>query len=154
MNLAKPLIFVAFAASTLLAADDPVLRDPKHLSLRNEVQLSIDRGLDWLKAEQQADGHWSKPEHPALTALPTMAFQRAPGPKGRDKAVLGKAYEFLRKNAQPDGGIYTTGLSNYNTSVSMMALLGSGEPKDEPMIESARRFIAGMQAKGMALESL
>ena len=154
MNLAKPLIFVAFAASTLLAADDPILRDPKHLSLRNEVQLSIDRGLDWLKAEQQADGHWSKPEHPALTALPTMAFQRAPGPKGRDKAVLGKAYEFLRGNAKPDGGIYTTGLSNYNTSVAMMALLGSGEPKDEPLIESARKFIAGMQAKGMALESL
>ena len=154
MNLAKHLLLLSVVTSPLLAADDPVLHEPKHLSLRNEVQIAIDRGLDWLKAGQQADGHWSKPEHPALTALPAMAFQRAPGPKGRDKAVLGKAYEFLRSNAKPDGGIYTTGLSNYNTSVAMMALLGSGEPKDEPLIESARRFITGMQAKGMALESL
>lgn len=154
MNLTKQFVLLSLVASPLFAADDPVLKDPKHLSLRNEVQLSIDRGLDWLKAQQEADGHWSKPEHPALTALPTMAFQRAPGPKGRDKAVLGKAYEFLRSNAKPDGGIYTTGLSNYNTSVAMMALLGSGNPKDEPLIESARKFIAGMQAKGMALESL
>ena len=131
------------------------MRDPKNLSLRNEIQISIDRGLDWLKANQDADdGHWSKPEHPAPTALPAMAFQRAPGPKGRDKVVLGKAYEFIRSNVQPDGGIYTTGLSNYNTSVAMMALLGSGDPKDEPIIESAHKFITGMQAKGMVLESL
>jgi len=42
-----------------------------------------------------------------------------------------------------DGGIYTTGLSNYNTSVALMALLAKSDPADEPLIESARKFVAG-----------
>ena len=150
----KLLLALALFAAPLFAADDPILKDPKNLSLRNEVQLSIDRALGWLKAQQQADGHWSVAEHPALTALPTMAFLRAPGPKGRDAAVTGKALEFIRGNAKPDGGIYTTGLSNYNTSIALMALLEGDNPKDDAIIEAARKFITGMQAKGMALESL
>lgn len=142
------------AVLPVLAADDPVLRDPKNLSLRNEVQLAIDRGLDWLKGQQQPDGSWSKPDHPALTALPAMAFQRAPGAKARAPRLLAKAYAFLRSHARPDGGIYNAGLSNYNTSVVMMALLGADDPKDDQMIENARKFIAGQQAKGMARPAL
>ena len=83
-----------------------------------------------------------------------MAFLRAPGPKGRDAAVTGKAFDFIRGNAKPDGGIYTTGLSNYNTSIALMALLEGDNPKDDAIIEAARKFITGMQAKGMAVESL
>ena len=148
-------IFFGFALLLrAVGADDPVLRDPKNQSLRNEVQLAIDRGLEWLKAEQQPDGSWSKADHPALTALPAMAFQRAPGGKARDPKVLAKAYAFLRSQARPDGGIYNAGLSNYNTSVVMMALLGANDPQDDPMIEKARRFIAGQQAKGMARPAL
>ena len=65
-----------------------------------------------------------------------------------------KGYEFLRKNAQSDGGIYAKGLSNYNTAVSMMALLNTREPKDEPIITAARAFVAGQQATGMAKSEL
>lgn len=154
MKMPFLLLLAAIAAPAMFAADDPILRDPKNLSLRNEVQLAIDRGLDWLKAQQQPDGSWSKADHPALTALPAMAFQRAPGVEARRPAVLAKAYDFLRRNVQPDGGIYNVGLSNYNTSVTMMALLGTGDPKDEPLIENARRFVSGQQAKGMAKPAL
>jgi squalene-hopene/tetraprenyl-beta-curcumene cyclase len=44
-----------------------------------------------------------------------------------------KGYAFLRGNAKPDGGIYNQALSNYNTSVAMMALLATG---DRPMNRS------------------
>jgi squalene-hopene/tetraprenyl-beta-curcumene cyclase len=65
-----------------------------------------------------------------------------------------KGYEFLRGNAQSDGGIYSRGLANYNTSLALMALLNSGNPKDEPIIEAAHNFILGQQAKGMVSPSL
>jgi len=69
---------LTLAAVTSFGAPDPVLKDQKILSLRNEVQLAIDRGLAFLKSQQKEDGSWSNPAHPALTALPAVAFQREP----------------------------------------------------------------------------
>jgi len=154
MKLLSILLPWPIIATSVFAADDPILRDPQNLSLRNEVQTAIDRGLDWLKSQQQPDGSWSKADHPALTGLAAMAFQRAPGSKARQPEVLAQAYAFLRKHVQPDGGIYNAGLSNYNTSVAMMALLGTGDHKDEPIIDGARKFISGQQATAMTKPGL
>jgi squalene-hopene/tetraprenyl-beta-curcumene cyclase len=144
------------------AAAEPIPRKPENVSIRNEVQLAIDRGLAWLKAQQQPDGSFANPantaasaEHPALTALPLMAFQREPtGAYRPAPEFMEKGYDFLRKNAQPDGGIYARGLSNYNTAVALMALLGTGEAKDEPLITKARGFVVGQQASGLAKSEL
>jgi squalene-hopene/tetraprenyl-beta-curcumene cyclase len=154
----------ALALATLLstAAAEPIPRKPENVSIRNEVQLAIDRGLAWLKAQQQPDGSFANPantaasaEHPALTALPLMAFQREPtGAYRPAPEFMEKGYDFLRKNAQPDGGIYARGLSNYNTAVALMALLGTGEAKDEPLITKAREFVVGQQASGLAKSEL
>ena len=154
----KSIAIVITAALIVGAAaqDGPILKDQKNLSLRNEVQLAIDRGLAFLKSQQKEDGSWSNPEHPALTALATIAFQRAPGGENTKNppAFLLKSYDFIRANAKPDGGIYAKGLSNYNTAVTMTALLSTGNPKDEPLIESARKFVAGQQASNMAKPEL
>lgn len=138
--------------SSLGAQDGPVLKNASNLSLRNEIQTSIDRGLHWLRSQQKPDGSWSNPDHPALTALPVVAFQREPSGANlkNPPEFLRKAYEHLRGFAKPDGGIYGKGLSNYNTSVAMMALLNTGEPKDEPILMAARKFVAGQQANNMA----
>jgi squalene-hopene/tetraprenyl-beta-curcumene cyclase len=119
---------------------------------------SIEKGVQWLLNQQQADGSFANPanptasqDHPALTALPLIALHRsglAP------KEALRKGYAFLRSKAQPDGGIYVKGLSNYNTSVALVALLGTGDPQDEPLITRARAFVAGQQAKDMAKPEL
>ena len=79
----KTRLFIAlltFGATRFLAADEPIPRNEKNLSLRNEVQLAIDHGLGFLKTQQKADGSWSAtdPNHPALTALPLIAFQHEP----------------------------------------------------------------------------
>jgi squalene-hopene/tetraprenyl-beta-curcumene cyclase len=148
----KPILAFLTLITVALAQDGPVLRDPKNLSLRNEVQTAIDRGLAYLQSQQKPDGSWSNPDHPALTAMPIVAFQREPSGKNLKAPpdFLRKGYDYLRTFAKPDGGIYGKGLSNYNTSVVLMALLSTGEPKDEPLIEAARKFIGGQQASNMA----
>ena len=147
---------LAVLITTGFAAGEPLPKKDENISFRNEIKIAIDKGLAWLKAQQKEDGSWSTTDHPALTALPLLAFQREP--TGRYSAeqpdFLKKGYDFLRSNAKPDGGIYNVGLSNYNTSVAMMTLLARSEPKDEPLIEAARKFVAGQQASGMAKPEL
>ncbi len=122
-----------------------------------QTSAAISKGAQWLLQQQKPDGSFANPanavpsqEHPALTALPLLALQRTGAPAD----ALKKGYAFLRAKAQPDGGIYAKGLSNYNTSVSLMALLGTRDPQDEPLIEKARAFVAGQQAKDMAKPEL
>jgi squalene-hopene/tetraprenyl-beta-curcumene cyclase len=132
-------------------------RKESNVSLRNEVQLAIDKGLAWLAKQQQPDGSFSNPEHPSLTALPVLAFLREPSGKYAGAAKpehIEKALAFIRSKAKPDGSIFEKGLSNYNTSICLTTLLAVGNPKDEPLIAAANRFVIGQQAKGMANESL
>ena len=152
------LLTLALLVPALRAADAPPLRNAGNESVRNEVETAISKGLAYLKAQQQPDGSFrnplipaAEPEHPALTALPLIAFRRDPSGKAAsaNADVLKNGYDFLRSKVQPDGGIYLKGLSNYNTSVSLMALLETGDPKDEPAILAARKFIGGQQASGM-----
>lgn len=137
---------------TTLVAAEPLPRNPENVSFRNEIQLAIDKGLTWLKSQQKPDASWSNKEQPALTAIALLAFNREPTGKYAEKKpdFLRKGYDFLRGNAKPDGGIYAQGLSNYNTSLALTALMTSGEPQDEPILAKARQFIVAQQASGMA----
>jgi len=90
-----PLVCLLAAATlvtpvALRAADEPIPKDNRNLSLRNEIQLAIDHGLSFLKSQQQKDGSWTadEPGHPALTAMPLIAFQREPSGPGRGTKVL------------------------------------------------------------------
>lgn len=132
-------IFVIGFASPFLRAED--------VSLKLEVQHSIDRGLAWLKTQRQKDGFWSESNYPALTALPLAAMlldpsrdRSAPLPKAIDDSL-----DWLVSLVKQDGGIYGKGLGNYNTSVSMMALMLAERPGDEATLLQARRFLSNQQ---------
>ena len=139
-----------------LRSNEPLPKDPKNLSFRNEVRDIMNRGTLWLAAQQNPDGTFGKDvAHPALTALAVVALQKDPSGKyTRSPAPenMQKAYSYLRKFAQPDGGIYNpeSGLANYNTSVGLLALLGANDPQDEELLRRARAYIVWQQASGMA----
>jgi len=157
------LVATAFLGVPSLFAAEPPARDEANVSLRNEVLTSIRKGLAWLQQQQQPTGMLANPlnpatsaDHPSLTALPLLAFHYEPTGEGAKQyaATLKKGYAYLRTQVQPDGGIYAKGLSNYNTSVSLTALLNSGDPQDEPILTRAREFVVGQQAKGMTKPGL
>jgi squalene-hopene/tetraprenyl-beta-curcumene cyclase len=149
------LVFGALWLAPLVCAQT-VPGAPENLSFQHELQMAITRGLSYLKTQQKPEGCWSSEEHPALTALPLMAFRRDPSGAFREGAedFLQRGYQFIRSKAQPDGGIYVRSLSNYNTSLCLVALLYTGRPEDELLLQKARGFIIGQQAKGMVNESL
>ncbi|MCB2180967.1 MAG: terpene cyclase/mutase family protein [Desulfobulbaceae bacterium] len=118
------------------------------LSLKKEVSHALEKGLGWLEKNQNSGGYWSQPEHPALTALVLTAFMGEPA--GRIKShppeFVTNGYKYLLSTVQGDGGIYVTDLANYNTSISIMALLMAGNPKFDPVIRKARNFTVGLQS--------
>ena len=162
MKLPLALVTCALCTTLLAHAAEPIARSQAGASLRHEIQLAIDKGVAWLKTTQRPDGSFANPEsdqnakdHPALTALPITALLRDPSAKTDPlPPPVATALGFLRSKAKPDGGIYEKGLSNYNTSVSLVALLEGNQPGDEPLIEAARRFIAGQQATSMVRPEL
>ena len=116
-------------------------------SLRHEVQRAIDRGLAWLLANQNSNGWWTTPDHPAVTALPLVALNGEPSGKflKTPTPAVQRGFAFLLASAKPDGGIYGTNMANYNTSLALLALASANRPEYLPAIRKARAFIVGTQ---------
>ncbi|MCB1098162.1 MAG: cycloartenol synthase [Verrucomicrobiae bacterium] len=119
-----------------------------NLSLKLEIQRSLDRGLRWLAKEQDAaTGSLGDKEQPAITALAVSAWMADPSrPKGEIPEPAAKGYDFIASTAHDDGGFYVKGLATYNTSLSMMALLQEESGKFNQLILGGRRFLIGQQA--------
>jgi squalene-hopene/tetraprenyl-beta-curcumene cyclase len=160
----KPASFAILTAVTIFCtslsvrAIDPskVPDDLKYQSVRQEVETAVSRALAWMDTQQQADGHWSNADFPAITGLVLTAYMRAPGGKFRDHPtqIVKRGFEFITGSVREDGGIYKEGLSNYNTAICLSALLLAGNAEHKPIISRAAEFVAGMQAKDLAAESL
>jgi len=149
------LAIMLLNATAVIAAEEPLTKEENNVSFRNEVIASLDRGLDWMQKQQNTDGSFGQDTaHPALTALPVIAFQRHPTKQytGLNRIFLETAYTYLRGFVQPDGGIYNPdkGLANYNTSISLLALSRNENPMDTQMLIAARNYVVNQQASGMA----
>jgi squalene-hopene/tetraprenyl-beta-curcumene cyclase len=147
-----PMFFILTAAltgpSTNAAEPAPQgLGWKSDLSLKNEVQHAIERGLRWLSNRQDPKGFWSQPDHPALTALVLTAFMGEPSGhfKSDPPSYIKNGYAYLVECARPDGGIYVKDLPNYNTSLAMMALVAAYDRSFDPLLRKARNFTAGQQ---------
>lgn len=116
-------------------------------SLRKEVHHSLERGVAWLAKSQDAKGFWTTPKHPGLTGLVVTALNRLPPglQTRRSKQASEKAEAFILASVKPDGGIYNADMTNYNTSICMVALIATKNPKYLPVIRNARRFLSGLQ---------
>lgn len=114
-------------------------------TLKSDLQQSITRGLDYLKAQQNEAGFWVTPDEPALSALVLSALMDDPARNGNEPELAKRGYDYLLKNVQPNGGIYTKARANYNTAISLMALVLRHRPEDEAVIRAARKFVVGQQ---------
>jgi squalene-hopene/tetraprenyl-beta-curcumene cyclase len=137
-----------------LLGQDAIPHHAENLSVRNEVEIAINKGLDYLKKNQNPDGSWSLQDYPALTGLALWAYMGDPERTGETADYIKKGYGFLLSAAQPDGGIYRKGLANYNTSISVEALVMARDAKYDGVIRGAHDFVVGQQAKGMADSSM
>jgi len=119
----------------------------RDVSMKQEIQLAISRGVDFLKSQQKEDGSWSLAAEPAITALALSAHMGDPSRKGVDDvpAYVKKGYDYLLSHAKPDGGIYVKGRANYNTSLALLALSLNAQPEYQQAILAARKFVVGQQ---------
>ncbi|MGB9601396.1 MAG: prenyltransferase/squalene oxidase repeat-containing protein [Verrucomicrobiia bacterium] len=140
LHTAKPVVLLAALSIALQvnAAD---------ISFRNELQIALNKGFNYLIENQNTNGYWSTAELPAITALALIAFQGDPEQKYRAKEpeFIKRGYDYLLKNIKPDGGIYKEMMPNYNTAISMMALVAANKPEYEPIIRKARQFLVSLQ---------
>lgn len=139
------LAFLLMLASAALAQST----SPSNESLHHEVSQSVARAQRWIQSQQEESGAWSEPKNPAITALALMSIMRTKGSDGRSSPAIEKGFHFLRSSVQADGGIYSEGLSNYNTAISLLAFLKLGDPKDAMLIRNARAFLIKQQADRM-----
>jgi len=114
--------------------------------VRKDVLAGIERGVVFLLKDQKANGSWE--DHVGITALATTAILKQPGGAHKQSPEVKKALSFIAGLAKPDGGIYGEGTENYSTSVSMMALIASGDPAYKPLIEKGQKYVKGVQISG------
>lgn len=116
-------------------------------SLKKEVVHSINKGLKWLEKNQNPQGWWSQPEHPALTGLVLESFMGQTDGEYRAQwpPFIENGYAYLLQSQQVNGGIYVKDMANYNTSVAVMALVSANKQEYTQYIRAARNFIVGLQ---------
>lgn len=143
-----PKSFLLFVTVPHILFSQAATQPSRHESLKQEIRLSYDRGLAFLKSKQNAQtGQWGEAEPVALTALVITSMMLAPDRKLSDPLPpeVEKGVSFLLKNVQPDGGIYVKARANYNTSLALTALMLVPSREHEPILLAARRFIIGQQ---------
>lgn len=144
-----PIIAFSVAAAIPAPAQNQIaLSRDGNVSLKLEVERAIESGVEFLESQQNDEnGSWSDPENAAISGLAVSAILGDPSlendaelPPSAEKGI-----DFLTSQVQPDGGIYTKGLSTYNTAISMMALLQAGKKEHLPVIAGARKYLVGKQ---------
>ena len=137
--LTLSIIFAIYAYSAAYAAGEI------DKELKSEIKSSIDRGLRWLREQQEDDGSYA--HHPGITALVTTAFMRSPRQyTEEDGPFMKKAMKYLTSLAKPDGSIYDKDMPNYNTSVALMALSEAKNPAYDETIKRAQNYLMVLQA--------
>lgn len=138
---------VLLLAASLFSASSTQAQSARDYSLKQELELAISRGLEFLKKQQTTEGYWSTADEPAISALVLSAAMADPNrnPSDPTPAHIEKGYQFLLSNAKPDGGIYSKGRANYNTSLALLALTFNNKPEYQQTILAARKFVIGQQ---------
>lgn len=140
--VAAPLTagFSAGAAEKSPALDATVAR---------AVSAAMDRAIAFYRANQDPDGSFAPDKFgPAVTGLAVTGMLRTKRVTLADPMIV-RAYAYLEKFVQPDGGLYhkgAEGQKNYMTSIALVAFVeANGDGRHRTTIERAKAFLKGEQ---------
>ena len=110
-----------------------------------------DRGVKYLLTQKDARGGWSMGQdanRPAITAMVLKVLLQHPDYNASSPVVV-KGFEALMTYRKSDGGFYEprAGLPNYTTSIAIMAMAASGDPKHKSTIDKAVTFLRSQQIR-------
>ena len=121
---------------------------PRHESLRQELRLSVERGLNFLRSQQNKQtGQWGEAEPVAITGLAVTSFMLDPNRKPGDPvpAEVEAGTRYLLSQAKPDGSITIKARATYNTALALTALMRNPKPENEEIMLKARRYLVTRQ---------
>jgi squalene-hopene/tetraprenyl-beta-curcumene cyclase len=107
---------------------------------RQQLIDSMNKGAAYIAKQQQPDGKYDN--HPGITAMAAAALLKQPGQRDKQLPAAGKALDYLKALAKPDGGIYEKMIPHYITATAVHALVAGGRAADKPTIEAARKYLA------------
>jgi squalene-hopene/tetraprenyl-beta-curcumene cyclase len=107
---------------------------------RQQLMVSLNKGSAFIAAQQKPDGKYDN--HPGITAMAAAALLKVPGQHDKQLPAAGKALDYLKSLAKPDGGIYEQMIPHYITSTAVQALVAGGRASDKATIEKARAYLA------------
>lgn len=156
-------LFVVFNMPSHTEADPERLRELLAEAPKTDdaVLASIRKGVAFLEAHQEKDGHFVKgmlAPKAAFTGMAVSAIVQSPDwtsmpaddaartlRQKRLRSVVARAVQAIRDSQQPDGGLYSPipgmSFSNYSTAFCIRALVDYGAPEDEPVIQKAVAFL-------------
>jgi len=111
----------------------------------DRAQAMIDKGIDYLKTQQQPDGGWQTGQQPpAVTAVVLKAVVQNPTSDANTDFVK-KGYDKLLTYQLENGGIYKDLLANYNTAIAISSLAAAEKPEFKERIDKAVAYLKGLQ---------
>ncbi|MFM7604394.1 MAG: prenyltransferase/squalene oxidase repeat-containing protein [Prosthecobacter sp.] len=137
-----------FVATSVCALGQANTLAPRHESLKQELRLSVERGLNFLRRTQNKQtGQWGDGEPVAMTGLAIASFMLDPNRKTGDAvpAEIEAATRYLLSQAKPDGSITIKARATYNTAIALTALMLNPKPENEEIMLKARRYLVTRQ---------
>jgi len=144
------LHLTAVSCCLLIAASLLGVAPAQGLDANHQAQAdaAIERGLDFLRQNQNPDGSWTPQPGPAVTGLVLAVMLDQPD-LGPDDPVAAKAIEYLLSKVQLDGSIRDGAggiLANYNTAICLSALSRIHDNPDvATAVRNAQRFLKDLQ---------
>ncbi len=111
-----------------------------------QANAVIDKGLLFLKGQQNADGTWHEPKQPlgvSAIVLRGFALDEKYGVKA-DFVAKGFA-KLLSYQKADNGGIYQEMLGNYNTAIAVSALAATDDPAFKAATDKAVAYLKSLQ---------